>query len=106
MTTNEKINNKIIIADEPISALDVSIRAQVLNLMNKFKEEQFVAYSLLTNAIKYTEEGEIDFTCKCINHGSLCNLMISVRDTGRGIKKDKIEEPTYKPRPLYKHFED
>ena len=21
-------------------------------------------------------------------------------------KKDKIEEPTYKPRPLYKHFED
>ena len=48
--------------------------------------------NLITNAIKYTEEGEIDFTCKCINHGSLCNLMISVRDTGRGIKADDINK--------------
>ncbi|KAF5279599.1 hypothetical protein FQR65_LT15347 [Abscondita terminalis] len=30
---------KVIVADEPISALDVSIRAQVLNLFKKFKEE-------------------------------------------------------------------
>lgn len=40
-----------IIADEPISALDVSIRAQILNLMNKFKEERnttclFIAHDL------------------------------------------------------------
>ena len=48
--------------------------------------------NLITNAIKYTEEGEIDFTCKCINHGSLCNLMISVRDTGRGIKAEDINK--------------
>ena len=31
---------KLIVADEPISALDVSIRAQVLNLMNKLKAEK------------------------------------------------------------------
>ncbi|AGR41458.1 oligopeptide ABC transporter ATP-binding protein OppF [Spiroplasma taiwanense] len=42
---------KIIVADEPISALDVSIRAQVLNLFKKFKEELgitfiFVAHDL------------------------------------------------------------
>ena len=48
--------------------------------------------NLITNAIKYTDEGEIDFTCKCINHGSLCNLMISVRDTGRGIKSEDINK--------------
>ena len=48
--------------------------------------------NLLTNAIKYTDEGEIDFSCKCINHGSLCNLIISVRDTGRGIKSDDINK--------------
>ena len=35
---------ELIIADEPISALDVSIRAQVLNLMNKFKEERGITY--------------------------------------------------------------
>lgn len=38
-----------IIADEPISALDVSIRAQVLNLMNKFKEERGLTYMFIAH---------------------------------------------------------
>ena len=38
-----------IIADEPISALDVSIRAQVLNLMNKFKEEKGITYMFIAH---------------------------------------------------------
>lgn len=40
---------EFIIADEPISALDVSIRAQVLNLMNKFKEEQGLTYMFIAH---------------------------------------------------------
>ena len=35
---------ELVIADEPISALDVSIRAQVLNLMKKFQRERGVTY--------------------------------------------------------------
>lgn len=42
---------ELIVADEPISALDVSIRAQVLNLLTKFKVEKqttclFIAHDL------------------------------------------------------------
>ena len=40
---------KFIVADEPISALDVSIRAQVLNLMNKFKAEKGLTYLFIAH---------------------------------------------------------
>ena len=40
---------EFISADEPISALDVSIRAQVLNLMNKFKEERGLTYMFIAH---------------------------------------------------------
>ena len=40
---------KMIVADEPISALDVSIRAQVLNLMNKLKAEKGLTYLFIAH---------------------------------------------------------
>ena len=48
--------------------------------------------NLLTNAIKYTEQGDIELTAKCINQNDNCNLIISVRDTGRGIKAENINK--------------
>lgn len=50
------MNPKILICDEPISALDVSIRAQIINLLNDLKEEMgitmiFIAHDLST--VKY-----------------------------------------------------
>ena len=48
--------------------------------------------NLLTNAIKYTEQGEIELNTKCINKDNNCNLIISVRDTGRGIKAENINK--------------
>ena len=40
---------ELIIADEPISALDVSIRAQVLNLLKKFQQERDVTYLFIAH---------------------------------------------------------
>lgn len=40
---------KFIIADEPISALDVSIRAQVLNLLSKLQEEKDLTYLFIAH---------------------------------------------------------
>lgn len=48
--------------------------------------------NLLSNAIKYTEKGQIKLTIKCINKNNKCLLIISVQDTGRGIKKENIEK--------------
>ena len=48
--------------------------------------------NLLSNAIKYTEKGNIDFNCRCINQKNDCMLIISVKDTGRGIKKEDVDK--------------
>ena len=48
--------------------------------------------NLLTNACKYTDKGLINLTVKCINEKDTCNLIISVADTGRGIKAENINK--------------
>ncbi len=45
------MNPKLIIADEPLSGADVSIRGQVLNLLLDIKEERGVAYLMITHDI-------------------------------------------------------
>ena len=43
------VNPKVIVLDEPVSALDVSIRAQIMNLLKDLQKEHNVSYLLIAH---------------------------------------------------------
>ena len=51
-----------------------------------------VILNLLTNAAKYTDSGKIEFDVKSVKKDDVVRLIISVSDTGRGIKQESIDK--------------
>lgn len=51
-----------------------------------------VILNLLTNSVKYTKEGYIDFRVRSVIKGDIIRLIISVEDSGIGIKKENIDK--------------
>ncbi|MDD4795741.1 MAG: ATP-binding protein [Bacilli bacterium] len=57
-----------------------------------------VILNILTNSVKYTKEGYIDFRISVVIKDQICRLIISVEDSGVGIKEADINK-------LFKKFE-
>lgn len=51
-----------------------------------------IILNLLTNSVKYTKEGFVEFKVDSVIKDGVCRLIISVEDSGIGIKKEKIDK--------------
>lgn len=51
-----------------------------------------IILNILTNAVKYTKEGFVDFKVSSVVQGDVCRLIISVEDSGIGIKNENIDK--------------
>lgn len=48
--------------------------------------------NLLSNACKYTSKGFVNYDVSCYNVNGICKLIISIEDSGRGIKKENVDK--------------
>ena len=80
------------LGDKPIefkTNIDPSIPKVLYGDVSRIKQ---ICVNILTNAIKYTKEGWIEFKISGVIKNNVCRLIISVEDTGIGIKKENIDK--------------
>jgi len=99
-------NPKLMIADEPTTALDVTIQAQILDLMNKLKEEVGASILFITHDLgviaemaqnvavmyagKVMEEADVDTLFAEPKHPYTIGLMNSIPILGREEKRRRL----------------
>lgn len=76
------LNPKLVICDEPVSALDVSIQSQILNLLKDLQEESHITYLFITHDLAIME-----FFCD----------IVAVMHTGRIVEQAQAREILQNP---------
>ena len=92
MFNDLKTLTKVRIGDKPIELIvqvDETIPKVLYGDHTRVKQ---VILNILTNAAKYTKEGHIIFKVDSLIKGDICRLIVSVEDTGIGIKRDNIDK--------------
>ena len=74
---------------ELITKIDASIPQVLYGDASRLKQ---ICVNILTNAVKYTKEGSITFIINSVVKNNVCRLIISVEDTGIGIKQENINK--------------
>lgn len=83
---------KVRIGDKPIefvTSFDETLPRILYGDQTRTKQ---VILNVLTNAAKYTDKGKITFSVQSVIKDNVCRMIISVEDTGRGIKKESIDK--------------
>ncbi len=95
---------KIIIADEPVSMLDVSIRAEILDLMKNIQKKNNISFIYITHDLAtaryFGQEIIILYLGKIMESGSINKVLLEPRHPYTQALIDAISEPD--PSNLYK----
>src|SRR5205085_10021262 len=101
------VEPKVVLADEPISILDVSIRIGILNLMLRLKEEHDIAFLFVTHDLasaryvaddilvmyagQIVERGPVERVLEAPLHPYTRLLLAAVPDPTKKLRAERIE---------------